>query len=146
MDETTAITQLLNRYCHFADQGLIEDVLELFADDSKLIVRALEEQIHEGKEAVRGWYENWKQTTWAASSFMQHRVLCPVIEITGTKATSNSYLFAPGVNKESNHVTHLVGHYEDILTKESGNWLFAERAIVVDLLYDTGVHPLFFGQ
>jgi len=143
MQDVIEIIQILNRYCHLADRGLVDEVLKLFAEDAKLILRLQEDEIHEGLDAIRGWYEDWKQTTWKSRAVIQHRIACPSVEVNEDKASASSYLLVVSMNRESKDLMHTIGRYEDVLVKKSGTWLFSERAIIIDLVYTLGAEPLF---
>jgi len=143
MQDVNEIIQVLNRYCHLADRGLVDDVLKLFAEDAKLVLRLQEDEIHEGLDAIRGWYEDWKETTWKSRAVIQHRIASPAVEVNENRGSSSSYLLVVSINRESKNLMHTIGRYEDLFVKKSGKWLFSQRAIIIDLVYALGAEPLF---
>jgi len=127
-----AIEQLLNRYCHKLDQGDVEAVVALFADDAVLIPEYDGSGEHAGRDAIRAWYSNSGRTVVAAARGLRHKISTAAIEIDGDEASSACYLDADSIDVRSGRRSLAGGRYLDRLVRRDGQWLIKERRIVVD--------------
>lgn len=131
-EDVIAIEQLLNRYCHKLDQGDVEAVVALFADDAVLIPEYEGSGEHAGRDAVRAWYSNYSHQVNAATRGLRHKISTASIEVDGDQATSVCYLDADAIDKNSGKRSLSGGRYLDRLVRRGGTWQIRERRIVVD--------------
>ena len=130
VEDQVAIQQLLHRYCHALDRGSVDEVVELFHPDAVLLPAYESDARHVGREAVRGWYENYDRTLRANVRYLRHKISSPVIEVSGNRATSACYLDADAIPAGFEEPIVLGGRYDDELVKDEGRWWFKERKII----------------
>ncbi len=135
VEDHLAITQLLHQYCHAVDRGTAEDVAALFHRNAVLFPRYESDAQHEGREAVRAWYQRYIENFRAKVRHLRHKIASPVIEITGNEATSVCYLDADSITESTGQANVAFGRYDDKFIKDEGRWWFKERAILVYYSY-----------
>jgi hypothetical protein len=60
----------------------------------------------------------------------RHQIINHVIDVEGDTATTTAYWFALTNNTPQNDVQLLyMGHYEDVLKRVNGKWLFTHRKV-----------------
>ena len=145
IEDIVEIEQLLNRYCHAVDRGTVSDIMEVFHEDAVLLVAAhtrgnggIRAESFKGKEAVRGWYENYDKTARDRTRSLRHTISTPMIHVDQNMATSVCYLDADGIDSDSGTAFQVLGRYEDKLIKDEGRWWIAERAIIAEGNYSLG--------
>ncbi len=121
------IRELLHRYCFALDRGTVDEVMKLFADECDLEIRPGE--LHSGRDAVYRWYE---VLTRKRMDVLRHQVHNQVIELRGTKATSQSYWDVVGDLNGEPMIS--AGFYEDSLSKTEGKWQFEKKVILIDYM------------
>jgi ketosteroid isomerase-like protein len=131
-ENIVAIEQLLNRYCHKLDQGDVDAVVVLFAEDAVLIPEYEGSGEHTGRDAIRAWYSNYGRSVSAAARGLRHKISTAAIEIDGDEATSACYLDADSIDVRSGKRSLVGGRYLDKLVRREGQWLIKQRRIVVD--------------
>lgn len=133
-DDRAEIVNLSNRYIVAVDAGDIETVMSTWADGGVL---EWVYGVENGKEAIRSVMSNFAGGRYVeipegatSRTRMRHQIINHVIDIDGDTATSYAYWF-----NMSNDTTHgnvvlgYFGHYEDILEKQNGQWLFTKRSV-----------------
>lgn len=60
------------------------------------------DQRHEGREAIRAWYDHYIKNFWAKVRYLRHKIESPVIEISGDSATSTCNLDADSITISKN--------------------------------------------
>jgi hypothetical protein len=90
---------------------------------------------HEGREAVRAWYQHYMENFRAKVRYLRHKIASPVIEITGNEATSVCYLDADSITVSTGQANIAFGRYDDKFIKDEGRWWFKERTIIVYYRY-----------
>jgi hypothetical protein len=70
----------------------VDEVAALFHRDAVLMPAYESDEQYVGRDAVRGWYETYDKNLRANVRYLRHKATCPVIEISGNRATSVSYL------------------------------------------------------
>lgn len=138
IEDIVEIEQLLNRYCHAVDRGTVSDIMDVFHEDAVLLPRYQSEESFKGKEAVRGWYENYDKTARDRTLSLRHTISTPMIHVEGNRATSVCYLDADGIDSDSGRAFQVLGRFEDKLIKDEGRWWIAERAIIAEGTYSLG--------
>jgi uncharacterized protein (TIGR02246 family) len=131
-EDIVAIEQLLNRYCHKLDQGDVDAVVALFAEDAVLIPEYDGSGEHAGRGAIRAWYSNYGRTVGAGTRGLRHTISTAAIEVDGDEATSVCYLDADSIDIRTGSRSLAGGRYLDRLVRRDGRWLIRERRIVVD--------------
>jgi hypothetical protein len=139
-EDYLAIQQLLHRYCHVVDRGTADDVAALFHRDAVLLPHYEGDERYEGREAVRGWYQQYMENFRAKVRYLRHKIESPVIEIHGGEATSTCYLDADSITESVNVANVAFGRYDDRFVKDEGRWWFKERAIIVYYRYPLALY------
>ncbi len=135
VEDYLAIQQLLHKYCHVVDRGTADEVAALFHHDAVLLPRYQSDKRYEGREAVRGWYQHYMENFRAKVRYLRHKIESPVIEITGSEATSVCYLDADSISASVNEANVAFGRYDDKFIKDGGRWRFKERTIILYYSY-----------
>jgi len=130
VEDHLAILQLLHKYCHAVDRGTADEVAALFHRTAVLLPRYESDKRHEGREAVRAWYQNYMEKFRTTVRYLRHKIESPVIEITGNEATSVCYLDADAITVAINEAIIVFGRYDDKFIKDEGRWWFKERTII----------------
>jgi uncharacterized protein (TIGR02246 family) len=138
-EDIVAIEQLLNRYCHKLDQGDVEAVVALFAEDAVLLPEYEGSREYAGRDAIRAWYSNYGRTVHAATRGLRHKISTASIEVAGAEATSACYLDADSVDVRTGKRTLAGGRYLDRLVRHDGRWLIRQRRIMVDYVSTVAV-------
>jgi uncharacterized protein (TIGR02246 family) len=131
-DDIITIEQLLNRYCHKLDQGDVDAVVALFAEDAVLIPEYEGSGEHVGRDAIRAWYGTYGRNVTATVRGLRHKISTAAIEVNGDEAVSACYLDADSVDASTGRRSLAGGRYLDRLVRRDGRWLIKERRIVVD--------------
>ena len=134
-EDHIAIQQLLHKYCHTVDRGTADEVAALFHETAVLLPRYESDQRHEGRQAVRNWYDNYMKNFRAKVRYLRHKIESPVIEISGNEATSTCYLDADSITILKNEPSVAFGRYDDKFIKDNGQWWFKERVIILYYSY-----------
>jgi len=133
-DDRAEIMNLSNRYMVAVDAGDIETVMSTWAEDGRLIWVFGDEK---GKAAIRKAMSGFGgarpvNIPEGAKSRprTRHQIINHVIDIEGNTAKTIAYWFALTNATPQNDVQLLYfGHYEDILEKVNGKWLFKQRHV-----------------
>ena len=131
-DNITEIQQLLHRYCHTLDRGIVDEVMDVYHRNAVLLPRYQGDKSFNGSEAIRGWYLNYEKTVKSSVHNLRHKVTCPWIQVNGNEATSVCYFDAYYVENSTGVLAFAAGRYEDKLVKEEGRWWIKERSIFMD--------------
>lgn len=112
------VRALLLEYCRLNDAlTSLDDLVDLYTDDAVLMNPAGR---FEGKEAVRGYLENFFD---GSVEFSRHHALQPVIEIVepGVARLEAYFIALLGKNGSSNIA---IGRYDDTLVKTEAAWRY----------------------
>lgn len=133
LEEKDAIGDLLSEYCFHVDNGDYEDWINLFTADGAFVAGPM--GTNKGHEAL---------TTFAAKALpakgegngMKHCTMNSMIKVNGDEASAESYIVLVAGSPESDGgtTTPLAGRYRDKLRKVNGQWRFAEREVLFDIL------------
>ncbi len=119
IEDQQAIAQLRARYCHLLDDRQWDDFVALFDEDG--LFSGLETV--RGRKALRAFFERFA----AATPEYYHFCTNGSADIDGDRATGRitlEYLSAvDGVSYVS------AGHYDDVMQRVDGRWLFQSRTI-----------------
>jgi hypothetical protein len=129
------IQDLLHKYCHALDRGTVDEVTELFHRDAVLLPAYESDEQYVGRDAVRGWYETYDRNLRANVTYLRHKAICPVIEVSGNRATSVSYLDGEAIVTGSEEPTIIIGRYDDEFVRDRGRWWFKKRVIHIHYSY-----------
>lgn len=130
-EDHICIQQLLHKYCHAVDRGTADEVAALFHETGVLLPRYENDEVHEGRRAVRAWYDGYIKNFRAKVKYLRHKIESSVIEISGNEATSTCYLDADSISISKNEPNIAFGRYDDKFIKDNGQWLFKERIIIL---------------
>jgi ketosteroid isomerase-like protein len=133
-DDRAEIENLSNKYMVAVDAGDIETVMSTWADDGVL---EWVNGIERGKAAIRKAMSNFggaraQNIPEGATSRprTRHQIINHVIDVEGDTARTTAYWFALTNNTPQKDVQLLyMGHYEDVLVRVRGKWLFKTRKV-----------------
>jgi uncharacterized protein (TIGR02246 family) len=116
-----AITEVLARYCQACDDGVFEDLLDLFTADGTF---AYGGQVISGRAALAEYFAR-VQTPDRRGKHVTANV---VVSLDGDRAAvSSDWVFLAYVDGVL--TPKLTGRYDDLLRREDGAWLLAERVV-----------------
>lgn len=135
LEDERAIIDTLHRYGQAADDGRVDDWVELFEEEGEF--RSTNRQgdiiLHEkGRDALRAWLQAFRA---GETKLSKHCVLAPVIRIDGGTAIVDSYLMRLIENDDPHRspAPLLMGRYRDDMVKGAdGRWRFRERFAMVE--------------
>jgi ketosteroid isomerase-like protein len=130
-----AIRELIDAYAHCADRRDAKGQMALFTADARFLVfmdaTAAEptQELH-GRESLAPVFDNLN--TYAATTHFNGQ---STLSLDGDRATGESYCLAHHLSAgEDGQRTMMIAsiRYLDELVKQDGQWLFAERRLMVD--------------
>jgi hypothetical protein len=139
LDELLAresIRLCLARY-NIAGDGLrVDDFVSAFTEDGVLEFGGEQgggASRFEGRAAIRGWMENWRDQPAAARaarrpSFVRHHLTTSLVEFTGPETAKARSYFAVYTDIGPDHA----GCYNDLFRRTQGAWLIAQRRVRVE--------------
>jgi uncharacterized protein (TIGR02246 family) len=131
LEDREAISALFMRYRHCLDEKDFSGYAALFARDGEFVAAggsaSGREQIEQLVDGMRG-----SLLTVAAGDDL-HIVVNPDIELDGDRATARSTWIYVVRDDEGGPSLCKVGHYEDDLVREEGEWRFARRFAPMDM-------------
>src|SRR5690349_16911243 len=133
-DDRAEIENISNKYMVAVDAGDIETVMSTWAEDGVL---EWVNGVERGKAAIRkamsgfGGARKVEIPEGAMSRpRTRHQIINHVIDVEGDTARTTAYWFALTNNTPQKDVQLLyMGHYEDILVRVNGKWLFRSRKV-----------------
>lgn len=134
-EDRALIENLSNRYMVAVDAGDIDTVMETWHEDGVLEwvggVENGKQEIHEAMSNFGGARIMGTVPADATSRpRTRHQIINHVIDVQGDTATTIAYWFAMTNDNPHGEVQLLyMGHYEDELVRENGQWLFTKRSV-----------------
>ena len=133
-DDRAEIENVSNKYMVAVDAGDIDTVMSTWAEDGVL---EWVYGVEHGKEAIRkamsgfGGARRVEIPEGATSRpRVRHQIINHVIDVEGDTAHTTAYWFALTNNTPQKDVQLLyMGHYEDVLVRVNGKWLFKHRKV-----------------
>src|SRR5688572_6666724 len=133
-DDRAEIENISNKYMVAVDAGDIETVMSTWAEDGVL---EWVNGIERGKAAIRKAMSNFGgarkvEIPEGATSRprTRHQIINHVIDVEGDTARTTAYWFALTNSTPQKDVQLLyMGHYEDLLVRVNGKWLFKTRKV-----------------
>lgn len=133
-DDRAEIENLSNKYMVAVDAGDIETVMSTWAEDGVL---EWVYGVEHGKAAIRAAMSGFGgarrvEIPEGATSRprTRHQIINHVIDVEGDTARTTAYWFALTNNTPQKDVQLLyMGHYEDVLVRVNGKWLFKQRKV-----------------
>jgi hypothetical protein len=122
------IHELLARYSWAFDTGDVERFVACFADDATLCEDVFEEvDLWVGREAIRGMAEFFFSLPGFAGR--QHHVSQVLIDGNAERCRVRAFCFViePRLNEPC--AVPFAGHYDDMVVKIDGQWLFQKRLV-----------------
>ena len=119
LEDQQAIAQLRAQYCHLLDDRQWDGFVALFAEDG--LFSGLETV--QGRKALRAFFERFA----AATPEYYHFCTNGTVEIDGDRATGRITLEYLSAVDSVSYVS--AGHYDDVLHRVDGRWLFQSRTI-----------------
>lgn len=120
------LRKLMHQYSQCLDNGRLEDLVALFADDGVWDGSAWGLAEVKGTEELRDFFEATISTH--AGSGTVHLVLNHIIDTAGDTATGTAYFQAFGLNPDGTRKDSL-GVYTDQFVRTGAGWKFARRSV-----------------
>jgi hypothetical protein len=142
VDSAQAVRNLLGEYCERMDLGDWDGVGALFAQGALADEHGT--PLAAGHDAVAAFYRAGTQLH-DGSPRTKHLVQNTILEIdeeAGTASARSSYLVLQGVAGAPLQPI-ITGRYRDAFVCDHGQWRFAERRFLVDLVGDLSNHLTF---
>ena len=129
--ERERIKETTHRYCYLVDRGTIDELMELFADPSDLVMSPDERLA--GKAAVRQWYDGYIK---GRPEVLRHLIHNQIITLDGEGANKVAHVksYWDAVADLKGEAITGAGFYEDTLRQFNGEWKFTEKRISADFL------------
>lgn len=125
LEDRDAINTLFMRYRHCLDEKDFSGYAALFAHDGEFVAAG---GTASGREQIERLVDGMRGTLLTAVAGDDvHIVVNPDIEIDGDRATARSTWIYVIRDDEGCPTLCKVGHYEDDLVREDGEWRFARR-------------------
>lgn len=130
-----AIRELIDAYAHCADRRDAKGQMALFTADTRFVVHmdatAAEptQELH-GRESLAPVFDNLN--TYATTTHFNGQ---STVAVDGDRATGESYCIAHhlSVGADGQRTLMIASiRYLDVFAKQDGEWLFAERTLLVD--------------
>lgn len=133
-DDRAEIENLSNKYMVAVDAGDIETVMSTWHPDGELVWVG---GVEKGEAEIRAAMSNFGGARYEAipdgatsRQRTRHQIMNHVIDVDGDTAKTTAYWFAMTNRTPQGDVQLLyMGHYEDVLVRENGKWLFKERKV-----------------
>ncbi len=133
-DDRAEIENISNKYMVAVGAGDIETVMSTWAEDGVL---EWVNGVERGKAAIRKAMSNFGGARKVeipegamARPRTRHQIINHVIDVEGDTARTTAYWFALTNNTPQKDVQLLyMGHYEDVLVRVNGKWLFKSRKV-----------------
>jgi hypothetical protein len=123
-----AIRDLVARYNAYGDSGLLDRMIDLFADDAILELRGV---AHEGKAAIRSQFQGTADRTARADggpAYLRHNTSTHQIDLVDDVTASGRCYFFVITSVGLDHW----GRYLDDYRVVGGEWRFARRRVLPD--------------
>jgi hypothetical protein len=133
-NDRAEIENISNKYMVAVDAGDIETVMSTWHEDGELIsvfgTDSGKDEIRAVMSAFGGGRVEAIPDGATARQRTRHQIINHVIDVDGDTATTIAYWFAMTNRTPQNDVQLLfMGHYEDVLVRENGKWLFKTRKV-----------------
>jgi uncharacterized protein (TIGR02246 family) len=131
LEDREAINALFMRYRHCLDEKDFSGYASLFATDGEFVAAGGSAR---GRERIERLVDGMRGSllTVAAGDDL-HIAVNPDIEIDGDRATARSIWIYVVRDDDGGPSLCKVGHYEDELVREDGEWRFARRFAPMDM-------------
>lgn len=119
------VRRLIAQYAAHVDSRRLDEAVALFAPDASVVVNG---ETHEGRDAVRGWFEGLFQTPPG-----MHLTTNTVVDIDPAQPDrATAWSEVAYIRKLENGWSVMVaGRYEDVCQLSEGGWLFTNRTIEI---------------
>lgn len=126
VEDKFAIQELINRYAHNADFAAPEAMREIFANNGRFCVNAMDIDI-EGIDNIISFFEQMR----AALEGVHHVTTGTIIDAGDHAdiATASSYIQTVQ-GAESGTTIASIGRYQDTLVRTDNGWRFQSRSVV----------------
>jgi ketosteroid isomerase-like protein len=138
----THVANLVFAYAERIDAGDFEGVAELFRHGE--ITVSGNDVRRAGIDQVRGMYEGWTRRYADGTPRTKHVTTNLIIEVDEDRATATcrSYFSVLQQTDDFRLQPIIAGRYHDRFERSDGQWRFAQRHIITDLVGDLSRHLL----
>ncbi|CAA0091229.1 Uncharacterised protein [Halioglobus japonicus] len=144
MDDSRCIENLIYRYAERIDNGDLEGVAELFRDAE--IISTAHNVRRSGYQEVLEMYQlSCRLYEATGTPLTKHLTTNVIIELdeNGSQASARSYYTVIQATDSLPLQPIISGRYRDSFHKVEGQWRFASREMLVDLIGDCSAHLLY---
>jgi hypothetical protein len=121
---------LLMQYTYAFDQLDADRYVEVFTDDAEFDLGG--GQVLKGKEQIRTLITSRQEAPQAPDILMHHIVTNSSFDFVGeNEARHYGYWITMVGDMQNGFTVPAMGHYEDVLVKQNGRWLFKARKLVL---------------
>jgi hypothetical protein len=125
LEDLEEIRQLFVDYGHFLDLGDYAAYARLFAEDGELMLGPI------GRAKGRQEIETMMGRVGGAGSL--HLITSPIVTLDGDQAVARVMWTVINRAEDGTPFVGMVGHHEDELVREAGNWRFRRRLGFVEI-------------
>ena len=122
LEDKDAIRELLHRYCFYMDEGQLDELAALFANDGEWVAPY---------RTARGPADIavWLRQSVPPQPRRMHYVMNSIIDCDGARATarSNYLVMVEGTNGP---LPSVCGTYDDVLVQQPNGWRFQRRQLI----------------
>ncbi len=144
MEDTRCIENLIYRYAERIDNGDLEAVAELFRD-AEIISPAHNVRRSGYHEVLNMYQQSCRLYETTGTPQTKHLTSNVIIELDqcGSEASARSYYTVIQATEQLPLQPIISGRYRDRFQKVDGQWRFASREMIVDLVGDCSAHLLY---
>ncbi len=121
-----AIRHTISSYTYYADRGLFDELVALFAPDAVLEVHGIGGARVQGRDALRGFFSGVTDTP--PPGRMQHHVASVWIALQSADTARAASYFSVVTGAGLDHW----GRYRDDFARAGDRWVFAHRVVRTD--------------
>lgn len=125
------IMRIIPLYCQYLDDGHVDGLTALFAEDGVLAPRFDGGYVIHGRTEIGVWFARYNAIMSSGFRHLSHVTSPPVIEISGDSAISKCHFTANFVSNENGQAQTAHGRYWDRFVRSNGGWFIAEHQIDV---------------
>lgn len=124
------IENVLMQYTYAFDQLDADGYVSVFTDDAEFDLGG--GNVLKGKEAIRGLITSRQETPMPPEMLMHHIVTNSSFDFVADDEVHHyGYWITMTGDMQNGFTVPAMGHYEDVLVKENGRWLFQSRKLVL---------------
>jgi 3-phenylpropionate/cinnamic acid dioxygenase small subunit len=133
LEDIEGVWQLFMEYRRLLDARDYASYSQLFVEDGEWVGNLGEAR---GPAEIEALLERTLERYPDDSTRTHHLVCNPVVEVDGDRATAQSTWVYVTRDEHDRPELSLLGHYEDVLTRDGDGWKFLRRVAYCDMPYE----------